>query len=548
MEELFEYDRKINKDRTKRINSFEEYEELYKKNIRTFSIGQDQIINDEILIKKTSYDYPLTYDKGFLEENSILYINEDYFNNNKDQIISLISNTIENTKNREISIFNTDLITDEVIDAISKNENIETIELGYYKDYILNERNMNKLLENSNIKEIKTANLEDNILFNYNPRITCEKQCNMYDTCLYLKDIYDDKKNDLYLRISKDLTIKEIENIKNILSMVPNKTIKIDFQNKSKFYEIIENLKNNKIELGLDSNFTLEEYEYLAKYDNINFISGGQKHSPKKIFEREKIYNLIIEEVKNKDLSPLEQYMYLYNITKLFKEYKEAPDDQKVLSRNNEYTLFNEYMVCVGYATLLETLVKKLDNPFIKTTTFSTDVDNVGHRRCLTKINDEKYDIDGIYISDPTWDSVKYYDKEGKNISHVDFYNHMLMTKEEVNSDHHNYSTDITDIIFDKNFNFEKLERKYLIDMARYDLEYLFDTKLTEEQFKEKCQNMKQEEITGEIIIEAITNIYQEIYSNSKQDKIDDMVERTISNNNKMQGMAFSDNQNKFKK
>lgn len=52
------------------------------------------------------------------------------------------------------------------------------------------------------------------------------------------------EKNNICLKISKDLTTEEIENIKKILSMTTNKTIKIDFKDKSNFYEIIENLKN----------------------------------------------------------------------------------------------------------------------------------------------------------------------------------------------------------------------------------------------------------------------------------------------------------------
>ena len=86
-------------------------------------------------------------------------------------------------------------------------------------------------------------------------------------------------------------------------------------------------------------------------------------------------------------------------------------------SRALRYILDNEYMVCVGYAKLL---VELLDKVGIDATLLSVEVDTSyddgftldekiveasGHKRAIISIDDNKYNLHGLYISDPTWDN-----------------------------------------------------------------------------------------------------------------------------------------------
>lgn len=143
--------------------------------------------------------------------------------------------------------------------------------------------------------------------------------------------------------------------------------------------------------------------------------------------------------VKNtKNLSPFEKYIYAYNVTKQFKDYKENEKD-KNSSRKLYQILVNEYMVCVGYSRLFGDLLDKMGITENKDLSVSVDesYDNVrnnetefkevipvkkaGHARRYVHIVDPKYDIDGYYVADPTWDN---------DLEH-DYYNHLAMTDNE---------------------------------------------------------------------------------------------------------------------
>ena len=136
-------------------------------------------------------------------------------------------------------------------------------------------------------------------------------------------------------------------------------------------------------------------------------------------------------------LSPYEKYLAVYNIVKKYKPYKEN-EDSKSDARNIYDILDNEYMVCVGYAKLLEDLLGRVG---IEAYALSSSVDigfdhadpNAevlgdeftttwgGHQRCIVNLTDPKYGIDGYYMADPTWD----------NNFKVDSYTHSLMSMDE---------------------------------------------------------------------------------------------------------------------
>ena len=121
-----------------------------------------------------------------------------------------------------------------------------------------------------------------------------------------------------------------------------------------------------------------------------------------------------------RDLSPLEQYLYAYNITKNFKEYNPSEESWNA-SRSLYDILDNEYIVCAGYTRLLEDLLDKLG---IKSRQFGVKVydedANIdgNHSLIQVKLKDEKYGINGIYFGDPTNDSDMIYD----------YYNYALMS------------------------------------------------------------------------------------------------------------------------
>ena len=167
----------------------------------------------------------------------------------------------------------------------------------------------------------------------------------------------------------------------------------------------------------------------------------------------------MVKPIKEQDFSPLENFMAVYNIVKNFKDYRENENNPEK-ARKLKYILDNEYIVCSGFTRLLIILCEKVGikpyeitvdvgrkNKEYKTNERERSIIKLHHSRCLVSIDDDKYDVHGIYMSDPTWDN-----ELGENR-----FNHALMTfdKMQVSCDMFYYSffEPILDIHNFKEFN-----------------------------------------------------------------------------------------------
>ena len=227
-----------------------------------------------------------------------------------------------------------------------------------------------------------------------------------------------------YFSISKDLKIvfdyddynSIFKNIEKLEMMGSDFSYQINVSDKDKFNEYILNheIIFGRIDVKVATT-TLNIADYL-KYEKM-------------------LYEMIEPAIL---LSPYEKFLYAYSITKHFKKYKEVDEnDDKINSRNLYKILDNEYIVCAGYATLLQDLLNKLgiktidygvivDVGFDKVNVLQEKVDEAksskaGHARIIINLVDSKYGINGIYQSDPTWD----------NILDEDSYIYSLMTFDE---------------------------------------------------------------------------------------------------------------------
>ena len=200
---------------------------------------------------------------------------------------------------------------------------------------------------------------------------------------------------------------KNIKHIMNKLSKDNKKiTLQIDVINRELFKDII-NIKKipNNIELQIRATF---HPEY-----NINLLMSSDVYiySVDEYIKEEEILNNLIKDIKNSNLTQFEKYLSIYNIVKNFKPYKEN-EEKLEDSRCLKHILNNDYMVCVGFSILLRALLNKVNIACIDIPTYfyqPIDDDNenlelVGHQRNLIKIDDDKYNIHGIYVSDPTFD------------------------------------------------------------------------------------------------------------------------------------------------
>lgn len=354
--------------------------------------------------------------------NKEIVINSNFYQEHKDRIIECIKNqTLKKIKNKPYTIHISDiLITDEFIDIL-----INSPELSETYIYITNEANKN--LTKQQIEKIKNNHLE---LFFHRKQISTNKLIGDY-TLSKLKNLSE-------LRINEDISKEEIE---NFIYLDKECQITINLQNKNDEKKYINSLirifnilkKHNRrynIIIKINNRELLKQSGIL-NIDNINLLIENDLHKyPKKEYlKEEEQLEKLIEPIKKANLSPFEKYLAVYNIVKQFKPYKENNDD-KDQSRYLRYILNNDYMVCVGYAKLLQTLLNKVEIPCVY---YSVEVDTSydfgftkeeiathleSHARNIIKINDPKYNINGIYIADATWD----------NYMENDFYYNASMT------------------------------------------------------------------------------------------------------------------------
>ena len=472
----------------------ENFDEL---GINFISINPDTFTThegDDTIIKEiTNMDNPV----GIL--NNRLYINKKYYIEHKDEVDYNLAKIIFKIKDK-ISFNGEELFTDNNLNVVACNNNISELELidtSKEDKYLLTKEIYNRFLNNSHIKKIKTDGVEKELEDLFVPLIDYNYSRSLFDiykykdlkemTFLWISnnsfDMYDTK----YLNLLNDDCVIDIEgkdgaklhqNIEIALKKIKSKNLSIHIQDKLYF-------NNHTIDL-------LKEYNT----ESITVYVDGQKYNLKQYIDYEKRLNDLIEPAMN--LSPLERYLYAYNVVKLFKPYKEveSKDWNTAFQSRRVYELLdNDYMVCVGYANLLVDLLARLginatDISVRDYTDFDENiqkydqdmVDNIehsyrfgGHARVEVKLEDPKYGVKGIYVADPTWN----------NDYEADLYTFALMTKKEHNSMYRENGkdkfVDTLDILLEAN----SIEEYY--DYVNY---YLNKTKFNSHE-KEKNTSIK---------------------------------------------------------
>ena len=134
--------------------------------------------------------------------------------------------------------------------------------------------------------------------------------------------------------------------------------------------------------------------------------------------------------VLDNDLSPVERLAFAYDICKTF-PYKSSG---KNINDNTLHLIIKTgNIVCLGYNRLLYELVFGIDG--VKASEFYTKIYHtdpkrtVGHSRGIVKLDDDKYDIHGIYFFDITSDRINelYADYYGEQYGALSAYRHFLV-------------------------------------------------------------------------------------------------------------------------
>ncbi len=236
-------------------------------------------------------------------------------------------------------------------------------------------------------------------------------------------DIVNKSKETLEAIIIKSEDNAKKSNSNNIYSItLKNKDVN-DKNIIKKLNDIIKIFRNNKIEKNnvsfkvLDSaiSYKNKNWNKLSKLNTFfksakiefGFEDGGKVWSIEEVKNSVDAINDIARNISSSNLSPLEILLSTYlEVTK--RKYEFQTDDEHVSQSRSIYGIMNsDRIVCVGYSRLFETLLLKQGNPNIKVFQNTVRIPSGRHANCIVYVKDTKYNLEGYYYFDPTWDSSK---------------------------------------------------------------------------------------------------------------------------------------------
>ena len=198
----------------------------------------------------------------------------------------------------------------------------------------------------------------------------------------------------------KDYTLSINGTVEDIIEFLNNNVIQCDKIVLSPKDEYMVEITNNKfIEKLIDN---------LDSINNIYVEGSGNREAVKLLDYKRTIEYIdnIAAKIKEKDLSPIEQLMYIYDIVRDRLYIKEDDDEDYTVSRDLTSVTSGEKIVCLGFAEIFDKIVKKLGFKSKVHTIY--DYDKVkGHARNMVYVKDDKYSMNGIYTFDLTYGNKK---------------------------------------------------------------------------------------------------------------------------------------------
>lgn len=352
--------------------------------------------------------------------------------------------------------------------------------------------------------------------------------------------------------------IPEPKDYKEIIRFTNENQIYVNLDSIDSITKGLEYIKNNEFKQELmvllehsDNNENvisdnIDFFESLAEKNiNINFRYkyGNKLFTLEKILDSEHFIQRMVEEIKTKKFSPLEQLIAVYDITKAFKPYKDS-EHFCADSRGLYEYLDNEYMVCAGYADLICNLGHRLGAQY---TEFSLEMlsggKTEGHARNYANIVDSKYGIDGIYALEATWEQKgkagRTSGKSSYEYIRSKYKNFLLTTDESRNvSDEEKINVETYDSYFtaktpeelriminnpscrnDIYSKIKQLDPEFYKTLEKLNLSKDEDAGVVLDYFRAKINNP----VPKENLLDAIINVKKTIYINFNEQDFEDM-------------------------
>ena len=230
-----------------------------------------------------------------------------------------------------------------------------------------------------------------------------------------------------YLKIGTAIDEEEIKKQEEIKRIIDNLFENIEFirLNFNEDVDILEFIENNPIvrekKIVLSEYFDIKDYdkvyELLVKYDKYKDNIYVSLENNSEYISLENCLNTIAkvklqaDRIMNLNLSPMEIIMYTYDQVRNRVYKSENSMDSPFKSRDLSSVLNNDEIVCVGYSNIFRALLFYMGINCLNVG-LSNKLDNNlgGHQRNVIYVKDDKYDIDGVYYFDVTWDSKRNFE------------------------------------------------------------------------------------------------------------------------------------------
>lgn len=235
---------------------------------------------------------------------------------------------------------------------------------------------------------------------------------------------------DLYLNFdkeSKDRIISLLTNIKNS-SFSSNVVLIMNHVDMDMVNEAKEIIGDKLRIMPIANQIGVITTNYSSAKDSLSYDYEHIKKSEDKLDSYAKmVADTFDKDGELKSLSPLEKFIAAYILTSKFAPYKESNNRSESRSVYEFINSVNDTkIVCVGYTHLLREILYRMG--ITDTIDWSVGEMKVGnftftdHMRMIIHLVDPKYGIDGIYMSDPTYDNTESSETKFK---------HMLMSHDE---------------------------------------------------------------------------------------------------------------------
>ena len=551
-----------------------------------FILIEDEISLDDlgrVLDENEKIDLSISYDENTLKTIYVFKELNDLIINNLPRSIKsmtipvdFVSNNLEALKEfkslEEISFNSYRFLTSEELKFLSENTSIKRINFGGYifniEDYkgsiFVSTSGGNKILfddivinnnkENSNIKEntleVKSINnfsIEDlDKVFPY-IKSNINKVKIKSNTGEYSIDIS-----------GKDISIEVTDPDMNISAYLFNYFKNKGYNVNDVCFCLTDFMRNPVVKDYTDFDYSLLDSLSTLVNLKVNY-EGNTKTSSyddfKGLVMSMKWYRSLLNDY---DLSPVEKLAFGYDIMKTF-EYKETTNEDVFESREPYKIIKTGNIVCVGYTNMLAEILKGTEG--ISFTDFSVscykedDKTLSGyHSRGLVKVDDDKYDIHGVYVVDPTWDSYKKNGNKrlGNDYTALDLYTYFLISPEDYKKV---FPHDSVPNFFKKDYEYLNLNMDNLDsynelsdkdftdkDLFTFNFKELFDSSVSNER---KLEYLKGKKLDKKTIMEIVRNT--RLAEGFSKENVDKEMDKILEYYNKLSNLEIDSLTGKIK-